>query len=76
MAAVLFSAKTQNITIMKKNNQKSSDRYVSVEKVEALFASLSQNLVDGRKKIRAKKLDNGMSFIVGKECIQISVQPL
>ena len=61
---------------MEKNNQKSSDRYVSVEKVEALFASLSQNLVDGRKKIRAKKLDNGMSFIVGKECIQISVQPL
>lgn len=61
---------------MEKKNQKSSARYVSVEKVEAMLAKLSQSLVDGRKKIRAKKSDNGMSFIVGKECIHISVQSL
>ncbi|MBP1593015.1 MAG: hypothetical protein H6Q12_33 [Bacteroidetes bacterium] len=61
---------------MEKKNQKRSDRYVSVEKVEALFAQLSQNLVNGRKKIRAEKSDNGMSFIVGNECIQISIQQL
>lgn len=71
MAAVFLPIAKQSNS-MKKQNQSVHGRYVSVEKIQELFARLGIELCSGRKRIRAARSENSISIYVNGGTVNIT----
>lgn len=58
------------------NKKKSNERIVTTAQAESILSQIIKELRKNKEQILAQRKKDGISFVIGNECLNISIQSL